>query len=70
LIKTFSNVVSTSTSTQVCSFNSIEEASLFSIYHFNTFDSWEITKLGRIGIHMGLFVLGSMGAFGHPLDLW
>jgi hypothetical protein len=58
------------TSTWVCSFNWIEEASLFSICHFNTFNSWAIAKLGSIGIHMGLFVIRSMGASKHPLHLW
>jgi hypothetical protein len=51
-------------------FNQIEEASFFSICHFNSFDNCALTRLGSTGIDMGLFVLRSLGAFEHPLALW
>lgn len=52
LIEAFSKIVSTSTSTWVLSFNWIKEASLCSIYCFNSFDNWALAKLGSCGTKM------------------
>jgi hypothetical protein len=58
LIRDFSKAIFASISTQVLKFNWIEEASLFSICCFNSFDSWALTKLGNTGICMGYLFLG------------
>ncbi len=55
-IRDFPNVVFASTSTWVHNVNWIEEASLFSIYCFNTFDSWAIAKLGSTKIQIWVYL--------------
>jgi hypothetical protein len=54
LIAIFSKIVFASTSTWVLSFNLIEEASLCSIYCFNSFDNRALAKLGSCGIEMSV----------------
>jgi len=66
----FSKAIFASTSTWVLKFNWIEKTSLLLIFYFSSFDTWALTRLGNIGIEMGLFVPRSMQPFGHPLDLW
>jgi hypothetical protein len=70
LIRVLFKVVSASMLAWVLIFNSIEEALFLLICHFNSFENCTLARLSNIIINMGLFVIGSLRASEHPLDLW